>query len=650
MADPVGMEELLGSMARQLLGRGQVEDDVIRETAARLSSLTRRLRAFSLELLEDTLPAIAFDPGHPAYRGTSRLPPEEVARLGGAGSTGYGAAGPGSAGPGAGPGSPGDAPARSPGGLPEAGPAAGGRPSPQAAGEPAPGPGAIPGGPQGAAATPGTAPAKPEVPWAAGQGRAFAQGPLSGLSALELVEALRRRQLGVEEAVRAVLEEIQQLQPSLNAFVTVLADRALAAAARRERQLADLLRRGEKPGPLFGVPVALKDVIDVAGVRTTAGSRLLADHVATRDAAVTRRLEAAGAILVGKTATHEFAFGATTDTPFHGPVHNPWDLGHSAGGSSGGSGAAVGAGIVPVALGTDTGGSIRIPAAACGVVGLKPTYGRVSRYGIVPLSWSLDHPGPLAGTVADSAAVLEAIAGPDPDDPAAAAVPAGAFLEAARAGAAGDLNGVRVGVLAAWARDRVHREVEIAFARAVETLAQLGAAVDEVPEADFPPAGALTLINRILALAEGGAYHAWRLERHAGQYSREVRLRFELGQFLLARDYLLAQRLRTEICRRVATLMARFDVLVAPTLPVPAPRLGQAVWHPEGAEPEAIAEALVRLNAPFNVTGQPVLSVPVGVGASGLPLAMQIAGRPWDEATVLRVGAAYEQARGTLPR
>ena len=611
------MEELLRDVARQLLRRENLEDEVIRETAARLAGLTGRLRAFAEELLGDTLPAMAFDPGHAAYRAAPVLAPADLQRLGVAGGTGYGAAVPGR-GDGDEPGAP----------VGDAGSGGGGNPG-------------AAGGPEELAGT---------ASWAAPAGRAFAGDELAGFSAGELVAAFRAGRLGVVEVTRAVLERIERLEPSLHAFVTVMAEQALAVAQRRDRELAALRRRGEEPGLLFGVPVALKDLIDVQGVRTTAGSRVLADHVATRNATVTERLERAGAVIVGKTATHEFAFGATTDTPFHGPVHNPWNLGHSAGGSSGGSGAAVGAGVVPVALGTDTGGSIRIPAAACGTAGLKPTYGRVSRHGIVPLSWSLDHAGPLAATVADTARVLEAIAGPDPLDPAAVAAPVTGLAEAAREGAERGLTGVRVGVLVGWVRDRVHPEVAASFTRATHTLAQLGAHVEEVDGEAFPAPGVLTLVNRVLALAEGGAYHAATLARRAGDYSRQVRLRFELGQFLLARDYLLAQRLRTELARRAAALMARFDVLVAPTLPIPAPRLGQATWQPAGAGPEAIPEALIRLTAPFNVTGQPVLSVPTGIGASGLPLAMQIVGRPFDEATVLRVGAAYEAARGPLPR
>ena len=628
-------------MAEQLLRREAVDGGVIREAAARLQGLVDRLRAFAEETLGDTLPAIAFDPGHPAYQAPPALPVHALERLGTTGGTGYA----------------GNVP---PSGLKDAG---GGR-GPEEAGHgreggPAAAPAgeaAAPSGPAGPSASPAGGPAGG---WAAPGRPVMATGPLGGVSAGELVDAFRSGRLGVEEVTRALLEQIEAVDPHLRAFVTVMAEQALAAARRRDEDLVRWRRAGGEaggagaPGPLCGVPVALKDLIDVAGVPTTAGSRVRAGHVAARTATVVRRLEAAGAVIVGKTATHEFAFGATTDTPFHGPVHNPWNPGHSAGGSSGGSGAAVGAGLVPVALGTDTGGSIRIPAAACGTAGLKPTYGRVSRHGTVPLSWSLDHTGPLTRTVADAARVLEVLAGPDPLDPAAVPVPAQGLVEAAVAGATGDLRGVRVGVLAGWAEDRIHPEVERAFREALQWLEAMGAELEPIggtgrDDADFPAAGVLTLVNRVLALAEGGAYHAATLARQGADYSAEVRIRFELGQFLLARDYLLAQRLRTELARRAAAVMERCHVLVAPTLPIPAPRLGQAAWQPAGADPEPVPEALIRLTAPFNVTGQPALSVPVAVGPSGLPIGLQVVGRIFDEATVLRVGAALEQARGPL--
>ncbi|HEY8416010.1 MAG TPA: amidase, partial [Thermaerobacter sp.] len=469
-------EGLLRDVARELLRRDNLEDDVIRDAASRLAGLVARLRAFGEELLADMPPAMAFDPGHPAYRMAPGLNAADLERLGVAGGTGYGAT------------------------VPERG-------DPDEAGAPGGSPGQRSRGSQ----------SQPDgtESWAAPAGRALASDELAGLTAGELVDAFRAGRLGVVEVTRAVLERIERYEPSLRAFVTVLADRALATAERRERELAELRRHGEEPPPLFGVPVALKDLIDVEGVPTTAGSRVLAGHVAARNATVTERLERAGAVIIGKTATHEFAFGATTDTPFHGPVHNPWNLGHSAGGSSGGSGAAVGAGIVPVAMGTDTGGSIRIPAAACGTVGLKPSYGRVSRDGTIPLSWSLDHTGPLAVTVADAARVLEVIAGPDPLDPAAVNVPATGLLAAAREGAERGLEGIRVGVLGRWARDRIHPEVAEAFQRAVEVLAALGARVEEVEDDAFPPPGVPALVNRVLALAEGGAYHAATLARQA---------------------------------------------------------------------------------------------------------------------------------------
>lgn len=667
------MEELVRSMAEQLLHRGSVDDEVIRETAARLEGLVARLRAFGEEVLGETLPAMAFDPGHPAYRVAPGLPVAALERLGATGGTGYGAARPVARPAGAdGAARPAPRPAAGegttrpvPGAIAAGGTLAG--PAEQAPGgapvagtaEPVPAGGPVAGRVEPAPAAGGRAHgAPPGQPWAAPGRRVMAGGPLAGMSAGELVEAFRTGRLGVEEVTRYVLQQIEVLDPHLHAFVTVTAEQALEAARHRDAELVRWRRGGgeagggggEAPGPLFGVPVALKDLIDLAGVPTTAGSRVRAGHVAQASATVVRRLEAAGAVIVGKTATHEFAFGATTDTPFHGPVHNPWNLEHSAGGSSGGSGAVVGAGLLPVALGTDTGGSIRIPAAACGTVGLKPTYGRVSRHGTVPLSWSLDHTGPLAATVADAARVLEVLAGPDPLDPAALGAPARGLVQAAEAGATGDLRGLRIGVLADWARDRIHPEVEQAFRGALRQLGDMGAELVEIGDADLPPAGVLTLVNRLLALAEGGAYHAATLARRAGDYSQEVRIRFELGQFLLARDYLLAQRLRTELARRAAAVMERCHVLVVPTLPIPAPRLGQATWTPAGAEPEPVPEALIRLTAPFNVTGQPALSVPVAVGASGLPLGVQVVGRVLDEATVLRVGAALEQARGPLRR
>ncbi len=458
-------------------------------------------------------------------------------------------------------------------------------------------------------------------------------------SALELAAAIRRRQVSPVEVTEAVLERIALRDPDLNAFVTILADQALAEARRAEQEAPR--------GPLHGVPVAVKDLFDVAGVLTTAGSRLRSRNQAERDAAAVARLRAAGAIVIGKTATHEFAYGTTTDSPFHGPTRNPRDLQRSPGGSSGGSGAAVAAAMVPLALGSDTAGSIRIPAACCGVAGLMPTYGRVSRTGTVPLSWSLDHVGPIARSVADLALALSVLAGgPDPADPAASGRSPSDYLHAARSGreAAGPqaLRGIRIGLPAAWLTGPVDPGVSAGFDRAVAVLRELGAAVVEV---SLPPLRLFHFISRLLTLAEAGAYHAPNLPEGADQYGPDVRARVELGQFILARDYLLAQRLRTEVAGQTGRVMAEGGIhaLVLPTMPVPAPMVGQRTHLYPGGEAEPVGEAMIRFTAPFNVTGQPVVSIPCGKGS------VQLVGRPFGEAGLLYIAAALEAALNERP-
>ncbi len=573
--------EFLRSAAQVLLGRVNLEEAVLAETADRLAALLARVRSLDPARLQALTPAISFDPANPAYAGEPQqgAPVWQPMAEAGAGGSGYG----GSA----------EAQAAKP---------VGGTPAPP------PTSGAL----------------------------ALDKSGTGRWSALELAAAIRERRISPVEAVRDTLQRLQATDEPLHAFVWVRAEAALAEAKEAEKQV---MRGGPLP-PLCGVPTALKDLFHLAGAPTTAGSRVMAGYVAGQDATTTRRLRASGAIVVGKTATHEFAFGATTDSPYHGPVHNPWKPGHSPGGSSGGSGAAVAAGVVPVALGTDTGGSIRIPAAACGIVGLKPTYGRVSKHGVVPLSWSLDHPGPLARTVADAAFLLSVLAGPDPLDPTTLAAPGADWLASARAGAREGLQGTRVGVPADWLAKRVDSEVKAAFTSALRDLESLGAAVIEVL---LPPSDVLMLVNRIIALAEAGAYHSPSLNRQAKDYGPDVRARLELGQFVLAQDYLTAQRLRGELSREVARVMAGVDVVVLPTLPIPAPIIGQAVWD-YGDARETVPEALIRLTSGFSVTGQPAASVPCGFTRAGLPVGLQIVGRPLDEATVLRVAAAYEAA------
>lgn len=564
--------DLIQAMARHLLGRPDISADIVAETAARLGALLARVRAADEAALQQIAPAFSFDPAHPAY---TEVKPQEPSAWAGI--------------------------ARAPGGTGYGGGGITG------VNEPPPVPAPRPGG--------------PEFLW---------------WSATEMAAAIREKRLSPVEVTRAVLDRIQALNQTTNAFVTVMSESALREAKAAEEAAV----RGEFAGPLHGVPVALKDLIETAGVRTTGGSRVLADYVPRRDATCVGLLRAAGAVIVGKTATHEFAFGPTTDSPYQGPTRNPWNVAHVPGGSSGGSGAAIAAGIVPIALGTDTGGSIRMPAAACGVFGLKPTYGRVSKAGVFTLSWSLDHLGPLSRTASDAALLLAAIAGADPLDPTALPVPVPDY--AADLQGEPDLRGLRLGVPAAWLAERVDPDVHARFGEAVRVLEGLGA---EVVEVVLPPADVMTLVNRLLTFGEVGAYHAPFLQDRAGDYSPDVRRRVEVGQLILARDYLTAQRLRGELSRQMAQVMASVDAVLTPTMPLPAPRIGQAVWEFTGGR-EAVQEAMIRFCAPFSVSGQPAASVPCGLSSGGLPVGLQVVGSPFAEGTVLRIAAAYERAAG----
>jgi aspartyl-tRNA(Asn)/glutamyl-tRNA(Gln) amidotransferase subunit A len=459
-------------------------------------------------------------------------------------------------------------------------------------------------------------------------------GGLAGLSAVEAAAGMRGGAFSPRELLAAVMQRIHALQPEVNAYITVMEDEAMAAAVAAERALV----AGEMVGPLCGVPVALKDIVLTAGIRTTGGSRILRDYVPAGDATVVRLLRAAGAVFVGKTNTHEFAFGPTTINPHYGPCRNPHNTARVSGGSSGGSAAAVATGQAHLALGTDTGGSIRIPAAACGVVGLKPTYGRVSKAGVLPLSWSLDHVGPIARTVADVALLLSVIAGPDPRDHTTAPMaPVDDWVRAAGRADQG-LKGLRVGLPRGWDEHRTAPAARDAVRQAAARCEHLGATVREV---EFPAADAMMLANRLIILAEAAAYHLPWLTRFPDEYGADVRARLELGQYILAADYLAGQRLRSELTQAVASAMTDIDVALVPTLPVGAPLIGQhhLAWD-DGLE--TVPDGLIRLVAPFNVTGQPALALPYGTDEHGMPLSVQIVGRPYEEAVVLRAAAALE--------
>ncbi|MFE7313505.1 amidase [Streptomyces sp. NPDC057555] len=448
------------------------------------------------------------------------------------------------------------------------------------------------------------------------------------LSLAAAADAIRARRLSPVELVDSVLDRIEEVEPHLRAYVSVTAERARRSARSAEREVVD----GRIRGPLHGIPMGLKDLIDVAGMATTASSRVRSGHRADADSAVVARLTAAGAVLVGKTHTHEFAYGLTTPQ-----THNAWDPSRVAGGSSGGSAVAVAAGAAGFALGTDTGGSIRVPAALNGIVGLKPTYGLVPRHGVTALSWSLDHVGPLTRTVEDAALVLPALAGPDPRDPASLSTP----LADQRPPGGTDLTGLRVGVPRNYFFDRVTPDVETAVRRAIDRMATLGARLVDV---DIPLTSYIQATQWGLMVPEATANHERTLRTVPDRYADDVRVLLEAGALLPAGDYLRAQRARTLMREAWTRLLDEADVIAAPTVPVTAVPAGQeTVSWPDGTV-ESVSDAYVRLCAPANITGVPSLSIPVGHDRAGMPIGMQLLGRPLGEPVLLRAGHAYEQS------
>lgn len=449
---------------------------------------------------------------------------------------------------------------------------------------------------------------------------------LDWLSVAEAGRLIRRRELSPVELTQACLQRIERLDGRINAFITVTGEQAIAAARQAEAEIAG----GSHRGPLHGIPVGLKDIFGVANVRMTGGSKILAENVATEDSVATARLKAAGAVFLGKLNLHEFAFGATGINPHYGPARNPWDAERITGGSSSGSGAAVAGGECPAALGTDTGGSIRIPASLCGIVGLKPTYGRVSKRGVLPLSWSLDHVGPMTRTVADAAIVLQAIAGYDEGDGSSVDEPVPDYNAAPNGG----LRGLRVGVPREFFFENVDPEVEKSVQSAIGVLGELGAIVTEVEVpliAEIP--GALTA----MMLPEALAYHQkWMAER-PDDYGDDVRYRLELGSGYLAVHYVQAQRLRgiaVEAWRQ--DVFPKVDLVATPTTPVTARPISEGDLQ--------VTFSLIRFTNLFNFLGVPAISLPCGFSTEGLPIGLQLAGRWWDEGTMLRAAHAYEQA------
>lgn len=448
----------------------------------------------------------------------------------------------------------------------------------------------------------------------------------------EAAAQLRRGKLSPVELTQSALSQIEKLNPRLNAFITITAERALRDAKAAERDI----RRGKYRGLLHGIPITLKDNIWTKGVRTTAGSKILKNFVPIADAAVAKKLWNAGAVLLGKTNLHEFAYGITTENPHYGATRNPWNTECIPGGSSGGSAAAVATGMGFASVGTDTGGSIRIPSALCGIVGLKPTFGRVSCDGIVPLAATLDHAGPLARNVADIAILLDVIAASEARDVN--------FYRELRAGAR--VKKRRAKLRLGWPREyffeHVDEEVKGAAEKAAREFEKMGARVEEV---SLPHIEDSVEPSTQIALAEALEYHESQgyFPARAADYGEDVRKRLQMGSAVRAIDYLKAQQSRGRVREDFRAAFERVDAIVAPATPIAAPRLGQEATL-IGRKSESVRGALVRMNRPANFTGFPAISIPCGFTRSGLPIGMTLHGPEWGEAMLLKIALAYEQA------
>ncbi len=455
-------------------------------------------------------------------------------------------------------------------------------------------------------------------------------GAESSVSRLSIAEAAQRigdRTLSPVELTTGVLDRIKEVDDRIRAYVTVMAEEALESARSAEQVIAS----GRYLGPLHGIPGGVKDLCDTQGVPTTSSSKVRANYVPTRDAAIVERLRQAGAIVVGKTVTHEFAYGVVSS-----PTRNPWDLDCIPGGSSGGSGAAVAAGACLDAIGSDTGGSIRIPAALCGVVGMKPTFGRVGKGGVFPLARTLDHVGPLTRTVEDNAILLSALAGHEPRDLHSEDRPPEDFARDLDRG----VRGATVGVPTGFFFEHVEREVGARVREAIEAFRGLGALVREV---EVPNVWETLHAQRLTLAAEAYAVHEERLRSEPERFDDQGLERLLKGEELRAYRYANAQERKLLSRREFEAVLGEVDVILTPSVPIPATEIGQREVTIEGRE-EAVYSALTRLTGPTNMNGLPSLSVPCGTTASRLPVGLQLIGRPFDEATLYRFGHAFEES------
>lgn len=452
------------------------------------------------------------------------------------------------------------------------------------------------------------------------------------LSALRLSHLISTQEVSPVEVVEAYLDRIQATESILNSFITLPGEEALQSARQAEREI----RAGHYRGPLHGIPVGLKDLYYVKGVRNTAGSKIYDTFIPDYDGTIVARFKQAGAILMGKLNLHQFAYGPMGENPDYGDMHNPWDTSRIAGGSSGGSASAVAAGQCAITMGTDTGGSVRIPSALCGVAGIKPTYGLLSRHGLTTLSWSMDHPGPMARTVEDCAMALDILAGHDPLDPTSAKVKVPNYSSSLIP----DIDGIRIGVPKENFEVPLDPEVRENVLKAVELLERLGAKVTEV---SWPIYHYSAAISTTILGVETTACHQDLLRLHGDKYDPWVRTRLEAGFFISGTDYLKALQARAHFINQTRELLRQVDILVTPTEPTVAPLIGSTEIQIDNSL-VGIVSALTQYTRAFNITGFPAMSIPCGFSAEKLPIGLQLAGRPFDEVTVLKVAYAYQQA------
>ena len=443
---------------------------------------------------------------------------------------------------------------------------------------------------------------------------------------------IRAKEITPIELVESHLKRIEETEDQLNSFITIMADEAIDSA----KKATDIIFKRKEIGHLHGIPMGLRDLYDTAGIKTTAGSMIYRDRIPNEDASVVTKLKGEGAIIIGKLQMHEFALGSTSINPHDGPARNPWDRSRITGGSSGGSASSVASGQCKGALGTDTGGSIRIPSGLCGIVGLKPTFGRVSRSGVFPLSWTMDTVGPMTRTVEDSALILNVLAGFDPQDPGSANVPSENFAS----DLGGGIEGVKIAVPQEYFYDIIDDEISKAVQATQEVFIGLGATVEPIK---IPALEHSLAISGTIMLAEAASVHDFNLREKPSEIGDDVRLRLTQGALTSASDYIKAQRARTEFNQQIKEALNKFDVLLSPTVPVGAPKINEQTIT-VGNLHQPTLSLMPRLTRPHNICGIPTISIPCGFTQQKTPIGIQIGGRAFDEKLVLRVAHAYESA------